>query len=268
MILATVSLGGSLQDRLRAAKLVGFHGIEFFYNDCITSGLSFREIGRMTRDLGLDIVSLQPVRGFEGESGSAYETGLVSIQSFFDDALDLGAPLVGICANENPSACAPPEAAETLHKLGDLAKMCNLTLGYEALCWSYRINTLADAWEAVRLVDQPQVGITIDAFHFCMRHEDLALIDQIPIQKITALQVSDSIQTDGLPMIEISRHHRVYPGKGIFPVRAIVDNLISRGYRNGITLELFSDAVRAQNPADAAPNAIFSIQNIVNGELG
>lgn len=263
MILATVSLGGSLQQRLEAAKRAGFDGIEFFYHDCLSSGLTFAEIGRMTRDLGLLPVSLQPVRGFEGDPDDAYQAGRSAIKTFFDDALELGVPLVGICANEKPSACEPKRAAEILYELADIAEAHNLLLGYESLCWSYRINTLADAWEAVRLADHPSLGVTIDAFHFGMRHEDTALLDKIPINKIAAVQVSDSHMTDGLPMIEISRHHRVYPGEGVFPVRDMIDRLLKRGYRDGITLELFSDTVRAQAPAQAAEEALIAMKKLV-----
>ncbi len=60
--LATTCLGGPLVRRLQAAAKAGFGGVEFFWRDCRDSGLTMSEIGNITRDLGLRVETLQPIR--------------------------------------------------------------------------------------------------------------------------------------------------------------------------------------------------------------
>ena len=64
--IATVSLGGSLTEKLTAIAGAGFEGVEIFEADVLAHEASPREIGRIVRDHGLEIVAFQPFRDFEG----------------------------------------------------------------------------------------------------------------------------------------------------------------------------------------------------------
>ena len=64
--IATVSLGGDLRDKLEAIARAGFDGVEIFENDFLIYDASPKEVGRMVRDLGMEITLFQPFRDFEG----------------------------------------------------------------------------------------------------------------------------------------------------------------------------------------------------------
>ena len=64
--IATVSLGGTLPEKLAAIAAAGFEGVEIFEADVLAHEGSPAEIGRMVRDQGLEIVAFQPFRDFEG----------------------------------------------------------------------------------------------------------------------------------------------------------------------------------------------------------
>ncbi|MFB2606849.1 3-keto-5-aminohexanoate cleavage protein, partial [Rhizobium phaseoli] len=64
--IATVSLSGDLSDKLEAIAKAGFDGVEIFENDLLIFDESPREVGRMVRDLGMEITLFQPFRDFEG----------------------------------------------------------------------------------------------------------------------------------------------------------------------------------------------------------
>src|SRR6185369_8012733 len=64
--IATVSLSGELEDKLRAIAAAGFYGVEIFENDFLTYSGSPADVGRIARDLGLVITLYQPFRDFEG----------------------------------------------------------------------------------------------------------------------------------------------------------------------------------------------------------
>src|SRR5471032_3369279 len=64
--IATVSLSGTLYEKLRAIAAAGFDTVEIFENDFLSFGGSPRDVGQLCRDLGLDTCAFQPFRDFEG----------------------------------------------------------------------------------------------------------------------------------------------------------------------------------------------------------
>ncbi|MEZ5448814.1 MAG: hypothetical protein R3E89_07370 [Thiolinea sp.] len=64
--IATVCLSGTLRGKIEAIAAAGFQAIEIFENDLITHDGPVSEIRRMIEDHGLQIVTYQPFRDFEG----------------------------------------------------------------------------------------------------------------------------------------------------------------------------------------------------------
>lgn len=58
--IATVSLSGTLRQKLEAIAAAGFDGIELFENDFINFNGTAAELRRITEDLGLSIERYQP----------------------------------------------------------------------------------------------------------------------------------------------------------------------------------------------------------------
>lgn len=258
--IATVSMRGTLIERLGAARKAGFSGIEFFYSDCVNSGLSMREIRAAMDDLGLVAESLQPLRGFEGAAGDERQAATEDAKRIFAAACALGAPIVGVCASERLSAADVQAAVPELQALARMADGHGLKLGYEALSWSTKICTLAQAWQVVELAGMDNLGIVIDAFHIGMRGEPVSLVADIPLHKILMVQLSDTQLPAGLPLMEVSRHHRCMPGDGRLPVAALMGILKARGYAGPLTLELFSDHYNQMPPDAVAARGIQSLR--------
>ena len=63
--IATVSLGGTLMEKLTAIAAAGFDGIEIFENDLMYFDGPPAEVRRIAADLGLRIMLFQPFRDFE-----------------------------------------------------------------------------------------------------------------------------------------------------------------------------------------------------------
>src|SRR6516164_11366575 len=64
--IATVSLGGTLNEKLEAITQALFHGVEMFENDLLSFNGTPAETRRMVEDLGLRTITFQPFRDFEG----------------------------------------------------------------------------------------------------------------------------------------------------------------------------------------------------------
>ena len=64
--IATVSLSGSLGEKLEAIAAAKFAAVEIFENDLVTFNGTPSDVRRTVKNLGLDIATLQPFRDFEG----------------------------------------------------------------------------------------------------------------------------------------------------------------------------------------------------------
>lgn len=58
--IATVSLSGTLPEKLEAAAAAGFDGVELFEHDLLTFDGTPADVRRIVRDLGLEITLFQP----------------------------------------------------------------------------------------------------------------------------------------------------------------------------------------------------------------
>ncbi len=64
--IATVSLSGSLGEKLEAIAAARFDAVEIFENDLLSFNGTPADVRRAVKDAGLEVVTLQPFRDFEG----------------------------------------------------------------------------------------------------------------------------------------------------------------------------------------------------------
>src|SRR5256885_6392490 len=139
--IATVSLGGTLVEKLTAIAAAGFDGIEIFENDLLYFDGSPADVNRLARDLGLRILLFQPFRDFEAVPRERWEANLVRAERKFDMMEELGADLMLVCSNIAPDTINDDElAAADLRALGERASRRGLRIGYEALAWGRHVN--------------------------------------------------------------------------------------------------------------------------------
>ena len=257
--IATVSLSGLLAEKLEAIAEAGFDGIELFDNDLIASSLSPREVASRCADLGLRIDLFQPVRDVEGVPPKEFDEVLHRVRTKLDVMVDLGVSTVLICSNVRSDAIDDRDlAAEQLHLVGDLAAERGMTIAFEALAWGRHVNRVGQAWDVVERAQHPAVTVAVDTFHMLARGDGAAALAGIPGAKVGFLQVADAPVLD-MNLLEWSRHHRCFPGQGSLDVTDVVATVLARGYRGPLSLEVFSDVVRAADPRVTALDAMRSL---------
>lgn len=102
--IATVSLSGSLTEKLTAAARAGFDGVEIFENDLLASPLTPEEIRARTADLGLRIDLYQPMRDIEAVAEEEFTRSLRRARHKFELMRRLGADTVLVCSSVSPHA--------------------------------------------------------------------------------------------------------------------------------------------------------------------
>ena len=250
--IATVSLSGSLGEKLEAIAAAKFDAVEIFENDLVTFNGTPSDVRRAVKDLGLDIVTLQPFRDFEGMPHAQRERAFARAERKFDVMEELGCDLLMICSNVSPDCLGGIDrAAADLRELGERAHRRGLRVAFEALAWGRHINDYRDAWEAVRRANHPAVGLVLDTFHILARKTDLSAIRSIPRDRIFLVQMADAplLQMDYLSW---SRHFRSFPGQGDLPLLDFMEALATTGYDGALSLEIFNDQFRAGSARSVA----------------
>ncbi len=243
--IATVSLSGTLGEKLEAIAAAKFDAVEIFENDLVTYSGPPADVRKACGELGLDIITLQPFRDFEGMPAAQRERAFARAERKFDVMQELGTDLLMICSNVSPESLGGIDrAAADLRELGERAAKRGLRIAFEALAWGRHINDYRDSWEAVRRADHPAVGLVLDSFHILARGTDLSTIRSIPGDRIFLVQLADAplLQMDYLSW---SRHFRNFPGQGELPVLDFMRALQVTGYDKALSLEIFNDQFRS-----------------------
>jgi 4-hydroxyphenylpyruvate dioxygenase len=257
--IATVSLSGSLDEKLRAIAGAGFDAVEIFENDLLTFNGSPRGVAKLCRDLGLAICAFQPFRDFEGMPEPQRGRNFARARHKFDLMQELETDLLLICSNVSPASLGGIDrAAADFHALGELAASQGLRVGFEALAWGRHVNDYRDAWEIVRRADHKSIGIILDSFHALAPGFPVAAIPSIPADRIFLVQLADAPKL-GLDVLSWSRHFRCFPGQGDLPVGAFMEAVSATGYAGPLSLEIFNDQFRSGSAVRTATDGLRSL---------
>ncbi|WP_304622056.1 bifunctional sugar phosphate isomerase/epimerase/4-hydroxyphenylpyruvate dioxygenase family protein [Roseomonas cutis] len=258
--IATVSLSGTLPDKLEAAAAAGFDGVEIFENDLLTFNGTPADVRAIAGGLGLRIDIFQPFRDFEAMPEPQRSRNLARAERKFDVMQELGTDLVLVCSNVQPSCIDDPaRAAADLREMAERAAARGLRVGFEALAWGRNTSRWRQAWDIVTRADHPALGLIVDSFHTLSLGDDPAGIAEIPGGRIFYVQLADAPKLE-MDVLQWSRHFRNFPFQGALPVTGFLEAVLASGYRGPISLEIFNDEFRA---APARRNARDGLRSLI-----
>ncbi len=260
--IATVSLGGTLAEKLTAISAAGFDGIEIFENDLLFFDGTATDVRRAANDLGLRMLLFQPFRDFEAGPRDRLARNLDRAERKFDLMEQLGADMMLVCSSIAPDSVDDDSiAANDLHQLGERAARRGFRIAYEALAWGKNVKTYSHAWKIVQAANHPAVGLVVDSFHTLALDDDHKGIASIPGERIFFVQLADApiLKFD---LLSWSRHFRCFPGQGALPVMDFVRSVMESGYSGPLSLEIFNDDFRAAPPRPTAVDGMRSLMLI------
>jgi 4-hydroxyphenylpyruvate dioxygenase len=257
--IATVSISGSLVEKLHACAAAGFDGVEIFEPDLIASDHSPEEIRGLAERLGLSLDLYQPLRDIEGVDEDTFTENLRRAAATFATARRLGIDTVLVCSNvATATVDSDDHSAGQLRRLGDVATRYGVRVAFEALAWGRFVDDYRRAWRIVELADHPAVGVCLDSFHVLSRGHDPAAIEDISGEKIFYLQLADAPALS-MDVLSWSRHHRLFPGEGDFDLATFVSHVLKTGFDGPLSLEVFNDTFRQTDPDRTAVHALRSL---------
>jgi 4-hydroxyphenylpyruvate dioxygenase len=258
--IATVSISGSLESKIRAAADAGFDGVEIFENDLLGFPGSPREVGRIIRDTGMRCTLFQPFRDLEGMPAEQRARAFDRMERKFYVMAELETDLILLCSNCSPLAVIDrARLIDDLSELGERAARRKMRVGYEALAWGRHTFDHRDAWNLVRDVDHPSIGLILDSFHSLAREVPSASIGDIRVDKLFFVQIADAPKLT-MDFLSWSRHFRNMPGQGDLPLADFAEAIHRLGYQGYWSLEIFNDRFRAGSASGVALDGFRSLQ--------
>ena len=265
--IATVSLSGTLPEKLEAAAAIGFDGVEIFENDLLTFDGTPADVRELAVGLGLTIPLFQPFRDFEAMPEPQRARNLDRAERKFDVMQALGCELLMVCSNVHAAAIDDDtRAAADLAEMADRAERRGLRVCYEALAWARHVNRWRHAWKIVQTANHPALGLLVDSFHTLAVNDDPSGIAAIPADKLFFVQLADAPRLQ-MDVLSWSRHFRNFPGQGQLPVAGFVKAVLASGYRGPLSLEIFNDEFRSAPARLMARDGLRSLL-LVEAEAG
>lgn len=262
---ATVTVPGSLNDKLRAIAGAGFAMVEVFASELQESGDDPASVQRRIADLGMSVCTFMPFREFEALPEPRRSQNFARAEEYFDIMQALQTDLLLVCTNVSPDTLTDrSRMIDDFRELGERAAARGLRIGIEPLAWGARVIDYRDGWQLVQQVGLDSVGLILDNFHIQALRLPLDGIREIPAAKIFDVQLSDAPFLDIDPM-SWSRRFRLLPGRGAFDLAGFVAAVRATGYDGVWSLETFDEKAAALPTRQVATDAYASLRNLMTG---
>ena len=188
----TISLAGSLENKLKAMREAGFSQVMLKANDIVGHEGGVDAAVRAVKASGLRVTGFQVLRDFEGLSGHLHAYKIDIAKAMLEMAHALGAPLLLCCSSTSQHASQDLDAiARDLRKLAMLAVPMGIKVAYEGLSWGRTINEYTTAWDVILRADAPNLGLGFDSFHAFATQSPLDDLDLLDPRKIFLVQLAD-----------------------------------------------------------------------------
>ena len=253
----TVTLSGTLEDKLRVTRDAGFGGIEVWAKDLVTHPGGVRGAVAAIRGSGLRVSSFQLLKDYEGLAAHLHDYKIEMAASLMDLVEAVGAPLLVVTSTTSPYASGDMDkTAADLAKLAALAAQRDIRVAFGAPAWGRWINEYPAVWEAVRRADRANLGMVVNAFHLLAKGTSLAMLDSIPGDRIFLVQLADYLG-DLRDITETADHRRAFPNESAH--REVIAEMVRKvhfaGYRGDYVFEVFNDEYLHLAPEAVAARA-------------
>jgi len=239
----TVTLAGSLEDKLRVMRDAGFGGIEIWAKDLVTHPGGVPGAVAAIRASGLRVSSFQLLKDYEGLDAHLHEYKIDIAKSLLDLMDAVGAKVLVVASSTSAYASADMDkVVADMRALATLAVPRQVRIAFGAPAWGKWINEYPAVWETVRRADRENLGVLINAFHLLARGTTLDGIDTIPGERIFLVQLADYLG-DLKDITETADHRRAFPNESAH--RDVIGTLVRKihraGYRGDYSFDVVND---------------------------
>jgi sugar phosphate isomerase/epimerase len=256
-----------LVDTAQVAADTGYAGISVYGHEVRTAqaaGWTFDALRRRLLELDVGVAELDGA--IDWVPGVAVDDRALGIHEAVDAAAGVGArsiTVVEISGGRVGEELSIAQLAEGFGRFCDLAAPAGLLLHIEYFPFS-GIADLATALAVVREAGRPNGGVLVDTWHH-QRGPDCGeltrLVDAAPL--VFGIQLNDAAVEASPNVRHECMHERVLPGEGLATSGGMIAALRDGGCVAPIGVEVYSDALDALDPHEAAIAARKAAEAVV-----
>lgn len=216
----------ALEDDLVAAAAGGFDAVELLLPK-LWSALERRGPERLAEALTrrrLAAVALGPITDVTFRDAAGLEKVVAEVHGAATLARRLGASWVLVEPGERPDGADERDALREGRE--SLERLCRTSERYDVgvalmpvgLAWA-SLRTIRQALSVIEAVGRRSLGLALDTFHFHVGGSSLDDVRNCPPRALALLRLADAPEGEREGLRE---HHRLAPGTGVAPLRAIL----------------------------------------------
>lgn len=270
LVLCAGTLGPApLREKLEAAAAAGFAGVSIFIHELAQAradGFADADVRSLANDLGLGLAELDPLlnwlpaAGGLAVSGEGEAMARFGVDAFLDAGESLGMRSINT-ALFGSDAVEPDQMAEAFAALCDRAAERGLLVNLEFVAFSQLANFGA-ALDVVERAGRDNGGVMLDSMHQLRSGGDHASL-RAAGARVNGIQLNDiAAQPAPDPVAETMRA-RLLPGEGDADPGGMLRALRAGLCTAPVGVEVFSDALNALAPIEAAKRAAESTRRLV-----
>ncbi len=251
------TMTSDLETDVRVSREAGYKGLEL-WADKVYKFLethSLEELNALFVDNGIAPLSLNALV-FVGFRGDEYPQVQERCKTMCEIAQAIHCPMLVTVPSPTETRWqlswtdVKEEYVKVLRDLSGIAAPYGVKLSFEFLGFGWcTVRTPRGAWEIVKEVDRPNVGMTVDCAHLFAGGGLMDELDALDPKHVFAFHLDDLEDTC---KEAITDNTRLYPGIGVIPLGEICRRMSAIGYDGTCSIELFQPAYWELDPLDVA----------------
>lgn len=261
------TIRSSLRQDVDAAAATGFMGLEIWLPklNAALEQESLAQIREHFNCLRIKPLTINSLEGFNSLDRAGHERMMIEAERMCRLANQLGVESLVVVPSPRKPGITDQEVFDDiligLKELLAVSEPYKLKISLEFLGFkNCSVNTLGSALHVIRTINNPRLGLVIDAFHFYVGGSTLAELRQTRPEEIHIFHINDC--EPGL-VEEMTDDRRLYPGLGVIPLGEILWTLFSIGYDGNISIELFRPEYWEQPALQVAQECFTHIDKIL-----
>jgi sugar phosphate isomerase/epimerase len=244
----------------------GYQGFEPWVRDLdqyVKAGGSLNDLGKRLRDHGLSVPSAIGFAEWIVEDDARRQNGLEQAKRDMAMVRQIGgnriaAPPAGAT---DKADLALLKAAERYRELLEIGTKIGVVPQVEVWGHSRSLNRLGEAALVAVESGHPQACVLADVYHLHKGGSGFQTLTLLGAAALPHFHMNDYPETPD--RARLTDAHRVYPGDGVAPLKAMLRDLHALGFRGMLSLELFNREYWKQDPLAVARTGLEKMKAVV-----
>lgn len=255
-----------LAEEAAIAAKAGYNGIEPWVEEirrCAEQGDSLADLRKQIADLGLTVESAIGFPSWAVDDDAQREKGMEQIKREMDLVAQIGGRRIAA-----PPAGVNNNAGMDLRRIGEryravleLGRKMGVVPQLEIWGSAKTLGRVSEAAFVAIEANHPDACLLLDVFHIYRSGVGFGGLRLLNGRALHVLHVNDYPAEP--PREKATDADRLYPGDGVAPLPAILDDLHAAGFRGALSLELFNRAYWKQEAAVVAKTGLEKMRAAV-----